>query len=547
MKFDWRQFGGMFPRLRGHLLPNDGATLAINTSLQREGVGSIMAPSFAATPAKVGVKKAIYRFGEALDSDSQYWFHWLNDTDATRGPVPDDTSERTYYTEAGQVPRVTDNSIALAGPQYPFASYALGLPAPTACSANVTGTPTDPDAVALRTVVVYTYVSGWGEEGPPSPASNSVDWRPGQTVAVTLMAGAPVGNYNVTHKRLYIALYDEDGVGVFRFWTQVAVGTAGHSSTLDQTAIAASEALASPTLLAPPADLFGIAAHPGRFLFGFSGKLFCRSEVNRPHGWPLAYQDPLPNAIVGGKIVGAVVIVCTTAKTYRAAGSDPLNFAIDEVELAQPCVSKRSIVTGDGGVLYASSDGVVLVAATGAAELITRDILTAKQWQAYNPKSMLGVFHDGHYFVFYDTGSSQGGLVFDFVRKQFWRTSVYATAAYSEPKRNALFLMVGNDIVKWDSSATPLAMLWQSKEVITDWPTTFCGARVVADAYPVTFGLYGDLTLRHTQVVSGPEPFPMPGEYKARKWQIELSGALSGEVSQAAIAHDIHEFSGEDE
>ena len=52
---------------------------------------------------------------------------------------------------------------------------------------------------------------------------------------------------------------------------------------------------------APPADLFGIMAHPGGFLVGFSKRAY-RSEVFKPYGWP--YYSPVADEIVGGAVMG---------------------------------------------------------------------------------------------------------------------------------------------------------------------------------------------------------------------------------------------------
>src|SRR6185503_20443130 len=53
-------------------------------------------------------------------------------------------------------------------------------------------------------VYVYTYVSAYGEEGPPSPASNVITVTPEtENVNLTGMAVAPAGPYNIVAKRIY--------------------------------------------------------------------------------------------------------------------------------------------------------------------------------------------------------------------------------------------------------------------------------------------------------------------------------------------------------
>ncbi len=540
MKRVVRQFAGLLPGRKPHLLPGNAAVTASNVQLQQGSLDPRPTDLAVNTPAKAGTKRAIYRFGKDLDSDTQYWFHWLNDTDVTRGPIPDDAAERTYYTEAGQPPKVTDSSIALASTAYPHASYLLGQPQPAKPNLAVSGAPSG-TTPATRIYATYTYVTGWGEQGPPAVApSDGADWQPGQTVTVSNMALGPAGAYNVTQKNIYVAITDANGQAVLRYWATVPVAQASYAAVLDATLLAAGERLEEPFLLAPPADLFGIMAHPNLFLVGFSGKRFCRSEVERPHGWPDKYQDPLPYDIVGGAIIGSTTVICTKGLTDRAEGIDPLNQAIAKVEgLEQPCLSKRSIVSGDGGVFYAGPDGVVLVPAAGPAAIVSGALLTPSQWKAYKPESMLFAYHDGQLLAIYDTGAAQGTLLFDFARASLTTMSLFATAAYNDPRRNELFLMVGNDIVKFEGGGARRTMVWRSGDELTP-ETAMCAGRVIAAAYPLTYRLYGDNTLRHTQSVASAEPFPMPGNYTARRWSFEVEA--TAEVTEAGYAEMIDEF-----
>src|SRR5262245_31129654 len=127
-------FAGELPRLEPHLLPPPNAQIASNVDLARSNYQPFRAPVSVATLDKVGTIKTIYRFGQTLDSDSQYWFHWLNDTDVARGHIAGDTLERTFYTEAGQPPRWTDASLATGGGFYPTAYRDLGVPRPSSAA-----------------------------------------------------------------------------------------------------------------------------------------------------------------------------------------------------------------------------------------------------------------------------------------------------------------------------------------------------------------------------------------------------------------------------
>ena len=81
-------------------------------------------------------------------------------------------------------------------------SYKLGLPKPaSALTAALNGTHTTP----ADTAYVYTFVSGWGEEGPPSEASNTVaaDFSTGTVDLTTMEYPVPATDLNITKYRIY--------------------------------------------------------------------------------------------------------------------------------------------------------------------------------------------------------------------------------------------------------------------------------------------------------------------------------------------------------
>lgn len=84
--------------------------------------------------------------------------------DVAASPLADNSSKRVYYTGDG-IPKVTNLSMATAGgAPYPALSFCLGIPVPpkirTIQSAG--GSP------AENRAYTYTFVSPWGEEGPPA-------------------------------------------------------------------------------------------------------------------------------------------------------------------------------------------------------------------------------------------------------------------------------------------------------------------------------------------------------------------------------------------
>lgn len=537
-----KAFTGMLPRVEPHLLPAGASQDVLNANLQRGSLVPYKAPAKVADLAKVGTKLAIYRFGRAIDDDARYWFHWLKDTDVARGAIPDDTQERTYFTEAGQPPRVTDSTMATTGAAMPSAWYRLGIPAPTVrATVTVTQQPNPPDNLERQScLLAYTFVSAWGEEGPPNEVSDPFDAATDDTLNVINMEGPPSGEYNITLKRLYISTTDATGTAVLRFWKEVPAGAVTFSDKVDFTALG--EALPEHALVPPPADLFGLMAHPAGFMIGFSGKRVYRSEVFKPYGWP--YYSPVADEIVGGGIMGQATVICTKGDTYLATQADPVTFTPLRLEGNQPCVAKRTIRAFKGGVVYASPDGLVMVDQSGGMGVVTEELLTREQWQAYRPSSMHASVHDNRYFCWYDTGTARGGLIFDLTRgaMSLTRTDVYATASYSDGRRDELFLALPDgDVHKWDAGALPLAMRRLSRKYILERAQNIGAAQVLAAAYPVTFRLRatvesnsGPREVVIERVVRNGRPFRLAGNYRARSYEYTVEG--SSAITEVTVA-----------
>jgi hypothetical protein len=100
--------------------------------------------------------------------DGSTFLEWEGDIDIARSPLADNTSRRVYFTGEYE-PRVTDLAMAIAGnAPYPAKAYVLGITIGTA----VFNMQTVGGSGSETRAYVYTFVSPWGEEGPPSaPAS----------------------------------------------------------------------------------------------------------------------------------------------------------------------------------------------------------------------------------------------------------------------------------------------------------------------------------------------------------------------------------------
>lgn len=535
-------FSGVAPRLTPWRLPPQMAQVALNVDLASRTLRPWKALSSAIESglANTGNASTIYRFGLDLVSDTQYWFHWnALDVDLVKGPLRNDQTERTFYTGDG-APKWTNNTLALTGsPPYPIAYRDLGVVAPTSgatATRGGTGTGEEEDRV-----YVYTNVTAYGEESAPSPVSNEVTVHvEGESVSVTGFQAAPTGNSSTTARRLYRSV-TSGGNPNYYFVKEEAVGV---STIIDDVGDGIGEPIMTSDWAVPPSDMFGITAMANGVLVGFRGNDVCISEAYIPYAWPTAYRLSTDYPIVGGKAIGNQTVVLTTGNPYLLSGTSPESMTLTKLEWPQSCVSKRSIVNVGGAVLFASPDGLCAIDGNGVLTNVTESLFTRDDWQAINPESINAYVHNSRYLAFYNTGVVQGGFVFEPKEGDaaFSYIDTYATAGYADLLQDELFLKVGTNIVKWNSSGILDDYDWLSGVQTLPEPVNMGAAQVRAEAYPVTFMLYGDGTLRHTEVVADNKPFRLPSGYKAAQYEVEVTG--SNQVYEVLVAGTMLELKG---
>jgi len=237
--------------------------------------------------------------------------------------------------------------------------------------------------------------------------------------------------------------------------------------------------------------------------------------------------------------------VVTEGQIYLGNGTDPSAVTLETLSSAQGCVSDRSLVSlGLYGVMFASPDGLVLVGGDGA-HIVTESILHRDEWKSFNPRSIHAYVHDNKYIAFYKNGTTEGGFIFDpqpngtgFVRLPF-----YCDAGYSDPLTDKLYLQVGSYIEEWDSDDQPsTGYVWKSKRFNAGKLVNYSAAEVIAGSYEnLSFKLYADDELIHSQDVKNDQPFRLPGHYRARFCYVELRG--TDPIKRLTVAESTEELS----
>ena len=550
-----RQFRGIAPRAEPRLLADNQAQTAIDCKLWHGSLRPLKGnSSIIASLPKSGTVRSIYRFGKSTDSDILYWFHWTYDTDVVRGFVAGDTYERTYWTGGGTEPRVTTFQLGTSGgSNYPVASWTLGLPRGVAPTVAIGGTGS---GTAETRTYVYCWKTSLGELGPPSAASALISVLPGQTVTVSdIPAVPPTGNYDIAGKAIFRAT-----AGTYLYVADIG---AAATSYVDSVLTAdLGEELQSLYWDMPPATLAGLVALPNGIMAGFKGKDVYFCEPFYPHAWPQNYILTVDDDIVALGVADATLIVLTKSAPYTVTGSHPDSMVMVKGQLPQSCVSKRSVVSGMGGVIFASPDGMFLISSAGVSNL-TQTMFTRDEWQTFKPSSIHGYLLDGRYIGFYDTGTVSAGFILD-PAGEMTALSFPAHAGYYDPQRDALFLAVGidNQLVEFDAASTNLTATWHSKAFYLPTPRNIGWARVEAAGYPVTFKAVSTVSsaaeataiaaaypalltasgakLTYTATVADDRVFPLPNDFAGKVWEFEVQSSF--EVLSVGIAQSPQEL-----
>lgn len=184
-------FSGVVPRRGARLLDQNQAQVAVNCRLTSGYIGALKQPKLRQSPGVVGVK-AIFRM---TDGVNDYWLAWDREVDAVKGPIAGDTTYRTYFTGDGE-PKVTNLSLATSTTPYPASANVLGVYPPAnapgiSAAGGVSGT-------NVARAFAYTFVTPWGEESQPSPASAVNTAKVDDTYTVSGMDVAPLNSIGIT-------------------------------------------------------------------------------------------------------------------------------------------------------------------------------------------------------------------------------------------------------------------------------------------------------------------------------------------------------------
>lgn len=526
------------------LLPE---SVGVNVIDCEPGVGNMRPLKVRATVATVPSspqRKSIWRMGRDVVNDAQYWLSSSNTVNWTTG-FGTDATERTYYTGDGS-PRWTNNIIGLTGgAPYPQAWRELSVPAPVT-PATVSLTTDGSTGTQANRYYLHTFVNDIGWESAPSPVSAAIFCKPGANVAVSALPAAPAGAYGITLRRVYRTQPEDTTTGqddYFQVGGDIAIGT----TTLTDNALPLGALLATfdgtvgSSWTSPPTDGFSLHSLWGSMYAMLSGKEILFSVQGAPYAYPIKYRYKVKDTPVALAVWEQNCLVLTVGKSVLFQGGDPASMQ----DIPQPgsfsCSAARGVVSFPFGAVWPSAEGL---ACSWLPTLLTLGIVTADQWKALVPSTMVAGRWGRFYVCAFNDGTSRGFIIDPMNPADgMWYLSSGFDACHYDPLAGELYVLEGANVRKFNAGPARLTGTFTGKRFLQAQPNNYGYAQVVTKVYPVTLNVTARWTdprdgsaqsLVQSRSVANSLPFPLKAGFLADDWQPEVVAAVDVEVVRLA-------------
>ena len=189
-----KAFRGQIPRISERLLTPNHATRALNCKITSgsldplAGIGQVFSTS-------INIE-TVYRYRAFVSGAyADNWLTWAQDVNIVPSPNANDPDGRFYFSSESFEPRMSTYALSISSTPYPTAWYSLGTAAPTVAP---TVAHTGGAGATESRSYVYTYVTTFGEESPPSPPSTIYTTYIDATWNLTALQTAPINSGTIT-------------------------------------------------------------------------------------------------------------------------------------------------------------------------------------------------------------------------------------------------------------------------------------------------------------------------------------------------------------
>lgn len=383
----------------------------------------------------------------------------------------------------------------------------------------------------------YTYVTDWGEESSPSAPSDMVELDQNDHTEVVIAEPPSNPDRHIKRWRLYRANRGSEST-TFQLVDTVDLPALKYEDK--KAAEELGEVCPTVTWDEPPKGLKGLVGMPNGIMAGFVGNTVWFCEPYVPYAWPVSYRVTVEHDVVGLGVFGQTLFVGTKGSPYFISGADSASMSAQKLESQQSCSSRRSIVLVQGGVLFASPDGLCVADSSGI-QVASAGLFTREEWQKLDPVSMFAAQHENIYYLWHG-GSEPGCLTFDLSSKKLGHLDLTATAAFDDLLTDTLYVVSGTKILAVYGGTTRRTGKWKSKLVTMPQQVGLAWIKVYGDqkpADPVTVKLYADGVLRHTATFTDLSPQRLPHG----KWlEFEVEVESKARVTSVVLASSTQEL-----
>lgn len=426
-------------------------------------------------------------------------------TDFMLSPVVDDSDNRLYFLFNGLLQFYRDTDVPTGHPTNLILGKAVGVVAP---ATNVDGgnatygltAVNDPSAHIpdsprnYETNFVYTYVNRFGEEGPPSLPSNSIQVSPGEAVRLVGM-GRELLNPDTVGLRIYVLIEGEYLRTGFPSATVEDIPnlTVTNASVPVSLLVSASRNSARDVLISldwdpPPAGLTQFIALDHGMAVATDGHTLYFNEPYFMHAWPLRYRRKVEDDIKRlAKIRGGFVAI-TDRGARLFVGTHPQNIVEVPFQFNHPIGDPYSSTEYETGVIYATHEGLAFVS-TSSSIIITDGWIDRDIWlQMVDIQNFKSEYYEGHIVCVTRQPATGQYIGYAFNLASQTITSFDASSAserlgfYRDPINNRLYHVTDANGLSVFNEGTPLTGVWESGDVVLPQATSLSCGRIVSNA-----------------------------------------------------------------
>lgn len=526
---DIKQFRGITPRIPELYLGVNSATVAHDINLKHGTLKPWMEP------------KKLDNVGANSLTIAEYGCCFLSWENCVSVAKWKSTCPRIYVTGRVDYPEVGVLNTDTCEVEY----ARLGLPMPDITPVVSYITTPDKSIETSARNYIYTYVNWLGEESAPSYASSMIVVNDGQAVTVSGWV-APPSEYRVERVRVYRlvtgfrtgAEKEQEPTSNYLFVDEIPIEQKHLVDTTKDEGLG--YAISTREVREPPADLQGIVAVDNtNVLAGFAGNKVYFSQNHQPWNWSLELEITLDDNIVHMVQEDGELYVSTTGRPYTIDGTPDCgdrqcrpvvrsDYPFPDIACGYP----HSAIATPFGMVYASTDGLVLLSKTKPPTIITDGVMAVDDWRKCRPETTRLAYYAGYVFCVTDAVSFimllDGGTYSADSDYAFMSTiSDTPVDMVLSDSGELLMLMDNGDLMQWNSGNKLRPYKWVSAPIQYGSRGWFTSARIRLQG-SVNFTVVSERGNSFERMVTEDKKFRLPRFGASRDYKVIVEG--TGEV-----------------